>query len=61
MFLYECWKCPKNHRATARDAFSAFANGYARIGLNVAGKFFPLQTRGSVFLIRDLRARIAKR
>lgn len=61
MFLYECWTCDKDHPTTAREAFFVFRMGIARIGLNVGGKFLPLQTRKSVETISDLRARIANR
>ena len=61
MFLYECWKCPDNHKAKPLEAVWLFRLGIARIGLDFRGKFIPLQTRKSVGTISDLRARIAKR
>lgn len=60
MFSYECWKCPKKHRATMTEACYLFANGFARIGLTIAGRFIPLQTNRSVFAIRDLRERLER-
>ena len=61
MFLYECWKCPDNHKIKANEAFWLFRLGIARIGFDFRGKFIPLQTLKSVETISDLRARIAKR
>lgn len=42
------------------EACYLFANGFARIGLTIAGRFIPLQTNRSVFAIRDLRERLER-
>ena len=34
-FEYECWKCPKWHTTTARDAFWGWRQGYARPAVSI--------------------------